>query len=172
VSKSNWSYAVDKGLAGYFSCTCLPSALDCLYDDFDFPIWFYHFYTKAFLDQQSTRPNKTKTKKVFTTMIKLITKSTRLNQISFKTIRNQEESTSVLQNVRLGGFKVILVTKHLHVVGLKSIGEDRWQFVGNAVPTTEPITTAEVFPFIYQRRPFRKNKNHKDPNIYIFPPIK
>ena len=167
MSYLSWSTAVEKCLAGPSSSTCLPSALDCLYPNFEFPLWFYSFYEDAYRDQTKYGANKGRTKSVYTKLIHLLTGSTRTKQIVFKMVKSEDETEVVLQNALIGGWKVIICTQPSHVVGLKSIS-NKWQMVGNAVETLDLLTSRQVFKYLYIKRPYPRG-TEKCPNIYLFP---
>ena len=160
-----------KGLAGWYSSTCLPAAIDYQSQELEFPLWFYHYYNTAFKEQQRYGPDKTRTITVYQTMLQLMLGNKYLKQVTFKRARNQIDATRILDGARVGGYRIVLVVEALHVVGLQPLPNGRWRMVGNGLPTYQTLTTHEVFPFLYQPKKGKdKRKRKQHFNIYIFPP--
>jgi len=170
VSDLSWQEAKEKGLAGSDSCICLPSALDCLYKDVEFPTWFYSYYTDAYLYQARYGANAHRTKVVYQKLITLITGSTRLKQVRFIRAKSPDHTGQILAKARQGGFKIVIVVEKGHVVGLKPTLNGLWIMVGNGLPTNEALTGKQIYRFLYQNKPLKRNVN--DSNIFLFPSVK
>ena len=84
--------------------------------------------------------------------------------------RSEAETKKILENAKQGGFKIILCTQSLHVVGLEALPNGNWQMVGNGLPTKDELTSEEVFHYLHLSKTSKKRR--KESNIYIFPSLK
>ncbi len=148
MTEQNWVNMVRKSVSGPGTNTCFPAAMDCLLEDRDIPEHVYHRYRELYRLQAKFGVRAEYSLEAFRMVLWHSIDTKDMNRRVAIPVTERAEFITLLDGCR-GLLHVIIQLVQHHDVGLKPVGRNRWQMVGNGVSTAKEFQTGEIFGYIY-----------------------
>ncbi len=177
MTKENWGNCLKDQCFWPDSPVCMPAALDRVSQQASVSGETYIRYEDTYWTQIDSGVNPRATRRSFQDVLFDIAGTQRLKSVGLRRSTQPDKTTRILQNARMGGFRVLIYTQEGHVVGIMPHETGGWTIEDSTQPIDlDPLVynSAEIHEILYKGthadRKGGKWKGRRQSNILLFPP--
>lgn len=162
MTQSNWESILHKGIISPESNICFVAALDCLIEA-NLPESLYYEYLDIVDHQRRYGADKSRNEAILKQLILHARGVDDLRLLQMTYANSFRDFRAFIKEARDTGKLAFMWVSPVHIVGIKDQGQ-AWKMVGNALPTTDSLSLAELYRFLHT---LPDGKGVYRPNLWI-----